>query len=348
MKGQYFVLLYAKLSSNAQISWSSSTSLRKTMPRHCTVKVWYTYEGCWLWLYLARARRRDAIAEPCLLMTSSQTSCRELQGRIVSSDTVHMLNSKLFVPACLGDSCRAMKLIWGWGSRRQMDCLQTAGDPLFPLRLKACFSRGGQLTSTERQEEAQQTSCLLLLSGLCSLFWSVYSPLMAKSDSPLVSQAVVAGARGWPVLANLWGMKPQVQACSQLPSTALIWGLPQLFLQLRLLGFLLHLQGNAPVPRWLGERAIAKLDKARQWRQTGKSAQVLVLPESVSPVYLLTEALCPRHCCTATLPSPWNNRCPLPGFYPSQLLIIFCRLVAMKPQSMQKCVCSCVDAAEHG
>lgn len=93
-------------------------------------------------------------------------------------------------------------------------------------------------------------------------------------------------------------------------------GFPTAFPAALIAGFypcvLLHLQRNAPVPWRLGERVIAKLDKARQWRQIGKSAQVLVLPDSVSPAYFLTETLClwPLHCSSSlsleqVMPTAW-------------------------------------------
>lgn len=238
-------------------------------------------------------------------MASSQTSCRELQGRIVSSDTVWLLNPKLPVPACLGDSCKAMKLIWDWGSRRKTDGLlaNSRGSSL-PPRPEDLVLQGR--TANSSRESGRSPANLLPALAFGCLFrrWCLPALLQCllpsngqRSESPLgetlVSQARVAGARGCPVLADLWGIKPQVQACSPLPSTGM--GSPTAFPAALIAGVypctLLHLQRNAPVPWWLGERIIAKLDKARQWRQIGKSAQVLVLPESVSPAYLLTEPL---------------------------------------------------------
>lgn len=230
MKGQYLVLLYAKLFSNAQISWSSHTSLGRTMPKPCTVKVWYRYKGCWLWLYLARVKRRDAIAEQCLLMASSQTSCWELQGRIVSSDTMQLLNPKLSVPACLGDSYKAMKLIWNWGSRRKTNGLlaNSRGSSL-PPRPEDIFLQGR--TAITSRESGRSTApalafgCLFRRWCLPVLLQCLLPTNSQRSESPLgetlVSQAVVSGARGCPVLADLWGIKPQVQACSPLPSTGM-------------------------------------------------------------------------------------------------------------------------------
>lgn len=129
---------------------------------------------------------------------------------------------------------------------RQMDCLQT-GDPLFTLGLRTCFSNKGQLTLPESGEEAQQTSCLLLLLGLCSggdtslHFCSVCSPLMAKDLK----------ASWWiPWCHRLWWLVPEGALCwqtceaSSLRSRhahhypALGWGLSQLLLQLWLRVFI--------------------------------------------------------------------------------------------------------------
>lgn len=301
MKGHYFFLLHAKLFSNAEISWSSHTSLRRTMPKHCTVKVWYRYKDYWWWLYLARVERRGAIAELCLLMASSQTSCRKLQGRIDSSDTVQLLNPELFISACLGDSCKAMKLIWGWRSGRKIQGLlaNSRGSSLHPGPEGMLLQ--GRTANTSR-ESGRKTANLLPALAFGSLFrrWRLPALLQCsfpsngqRSESPLVetlvSQAVVAGGKGC--------IEPRVQARSPLPSTGM--GSPAASPAALIAGVYpcipLHLQRNAPVPWWLRERIIAKLNKARQWRQIGKSAEVLVLPESESPAYPLTEALCLLH-----------------------------------------------------
>lgn len=215
----------------------------------------------------------------------------------------------------------------------------------------------GRTTHTSR-ESGRGTANLLPALAFGCLFrrWCLPALLQCllpsngqRSESPLmetlVSQAMVAGARGCPVVADLWGIGPQVQACSPLPSTGM--GSPTAFPAALIAGvypcICLPLQSNAPAPCWLRKKVIAKLHKAREWRQTGKSAQVLVLPESVSPAYLLTESLYlwHLHCnsshsleqvmpTASVLPKPAINNLLQTGCYEASVCAKMCVLVCLR------------------